>query len=306
MKKQMWIFGIVIALMSGTNAKAAMSLSQISENARFLSDKMGYELALNNQQYNDVYEINYNFIYSVQDYLDDLALSYSWASDAYYHALDLRNDDLRWVLTAAQYSRFLQTDYFYRPLYRTGNTWAFGVYLNYPNRNLFFMGLPTLYYTYRGAHIRKSFSSSSYYRGRYPNRNPYQGSYLLRPNRPNRPSTVPSRPNTRPSTRPSTTTPSRPSTTAPSRPSTTAPSRPSTTAPSRPSTTTPNRRPSTTTPSRPSTTTPSRRPSTTTPSRPSTTVRSSASTSRDRSASTSANRSENHSRQSSGSSTRSR
>ena len=37
---------------------AAMSNSRVRKETRFLTDKMAYELNLNTQQYNDVYEIN--------------------------------------------------------------------------------------------------------------------------------------------------------------------------------------------------------------------------------------------------------
>ena len=81
---------------------------------------MAYELSLSTQQYNDAYEINYDFIYSVRNIMDYVARGYEWALDDYYEALDIRNDDLRWVLSDAQYRRFLGADYFYRPIYITG------------------------------------------------------------------------------------------------------------------------------------------------------------------------------------------
>ena len=47
----------------------------------------------------DAYEINYDFIYSVRNIMDYVARGYEWAMDDYYEALDIRNDDLRWVLS---------------------------------------------------------------------------------------------------------------------------------------------------------------------------------------------------------------
>ena len=35
--------------------------------------------------------------------MDYVARGYEWALDDYYEALDIRNDDLRWVLSDAQY-----------------------------------------------------------------------------------------------------------------------------------------------------------------------------------------------------------
>lgn len=68
---------------------------------------MAYELNLSTGQYNDVYEINYDFIYSIRYLMDDVIRGEEWALDKYYRTLDIRNDDLRWVLTASQYRRFI-------------------------------------------------------------------------------------------------------------------------------------------------------------------------------------------------------
>ena len=146
---------------------AGMSTSKVRKETRFLTDKMAYELSLSTQQYNDAYEINYDFIYSVRNIMDYVARGYEWALDDYYEALDIRNDDLRWVLSDAQYRRFLGAEYFYRPIYVTGGKWSFRVYVNYPNRSLFYFGVPYHYRTYCGAHYRPHFHHVSYYRGRY-------------------------------------------------------------------------------------------------------------------------------------------
>ena len=95
-----------IGLTVGTTVMAGMSTSKVRKETRFLTDKMAYELSLSTQQYNDAYEINYDFIYSVRNIMDYVARGYEWALDDYYEALDIRNDDLRWVLSDAQYRRF--------------------------------------------------------------------------------------------------------------------------------------------------------------------------------------------------------
>ena len=88
-----------IGLTVGTTVMAGMSTSKVRKETRFLTDKMAYELSLSTQQYNDAYEINYDFIYSVRNIMDYVARGYEWALDDYYEALDIRNDDLRWVLS---------------------------------------------------------------------------------------------------------------------------------------------------------------------------------------------------------------
>ena len=197
-----------IGLTVGTTAMAGMSTSKVRKETRFLTDKMAYELSLSTQQYNDAYEINYDFIYSVRNIMDYVARGYEWALDDYYEALDIRNDDLRWVLSDAQYRRFLGADYFYRPIYITGGRWSFRVYVNYPNRSLFYFGLPYHYRTYCGAHYRPHLHHVSFYRDRYNFRHyptpyrvreqrsfhSYRRSDYFRPNSSVRPHNAPTRP----------------------------------------------------------------------------------------------------------------
>ena len=241
------LFAIGITVMSSVSM-AAMSNSRVRKETRFLTDKMAYELNLNTAQYNDVYEINFDFIYSIRYLMDDVIRGYEWALDDYYNYLDVRNDDLRWVLSDAQYRRFLQADYFYRPIYASGGGWNFRVYITYTNRNYFYFPKPYHYRSYSGGHYRTHFHNVSYYRGRY-NHSYYRGDYSVRndrvyhtnrrsdfgsvnicPNTSTRPSSRPGTTTTRPSvsTRPSTGT-TRPSTGASTRPSTTT-TRPSNTS----------------------------------------------------------------------------
>ena len=234
-----------VGLTANMTVMAGMSTSKVRKETRFLTDKMAYELSLSTQQYNDAYEINYDFIYSVRNIMDYVARGYEWALDDYYEALDIRNDDLRWVLSDAQYRRFLGAEYFYRPIYVTGGKWSFRVYINYPNRSLFYFGVPYHYRTYCGAHYRPHFHHTSYYRGRYTNFNHYSaphrvrdqrvyhsyrrsdfGSVRFRPNTSTRPHNAPTRPGN--SSRPGSST-TRPGTSRPSTSTRPDTSRPGTT-----------------------------------------------------------------------------
>lgn len=85
----------------------ASGLGDFRINARFLTDRMAFELHLSTDQYNDLYEINYDFLNNVGPYLSGIAIADSRALDAYYRYLDERNDDLRWVLSNAEYVRFM-------------------------------------------------------------------------------------------------------------------------------------------------------------------------------------------------------
>lgn len=222
--KRILLILFVIGFTASTTAMAAMSNSRVRKETRFLTDKMAHELNMNTNQYNDAYEINFDFIYSVRYLMDDVVRGQEWALDDYYRYLDVRNDDLRWVLSDSQYRRFLQMDYFYRPIYASGGGWNFRVYITYTNHNHFYFGRPYHYRSYCGGHYRTHYNNRSYYQGRYNhsyyrrtnsvrddrvyqnNRRSDFGSVSIRPNTSTRPSTA-TRPST--STRPSGTSSSR-------------------------------------------------------------------------------------------------
>lgn len=172
------ILFILLAVTSTTFCSAAMSTSKVRKETRFLTDKMAYELNLSTAQYNDVYEINYDFIYGIRYLMDDVLHGEEWALNRYYTYLDIRNDDLRWVLNNGQYRYFLTADYFYRPIYTSGNKWQFRVYINYTNHNHFYFPRPHHYKSYCGGHYRTNYSNNSFYRGRYTHAS-YSGSYLI-------------------------------------------------------------------------------------------------------------------------------
>ena len=143
---------------------------------------MGYELNLNTNQYDDAYEINYDFVNSIRYIMDDVVRGYEWALDDYYQALDIRNDDLRYVLSDSQYRRFIRTEYFYRPIYTSRNNWNFRVYITYSNHNHYYFGRPHHYRSYSGGHYRKHYNNASYYSGRY-NHTYYSRPHSVRDNR---------------------------------------------------------------------------------------------------------------------------
>lgn len=203
---------LTIMLISTTMCMAGMSNSRLRKEARFLTDKMAYELDLTVAQYNDVYEINYDFIDGIRDLMDEVVLGFEWALDDYYMYLDVRNDDLRWVLSSYQYHKFMQKEYFFRPVHVTNNDWAFRVYVYYGNRNHFFRDKPYHYRSYCGAHSRFHVGHVSFYQDRhnhshYPNhvsirhdkhnfathRHADFGSVSIRPNTNKRPETVTTR-----------------------------------------------------------------------------------------------------------------
>ena len=164
-KMKLALMTIALAAISTTQL-AAMSLSEIRNEARFLTDRMGHELGLSNRQYEDVYEINFDFLYQANEVIDDVVYGYDDAIDYYYYLLDMRNEDLMYVLNSSQYRKFVDRDYFYRPIYMVGRTWGLRIWDRYTDRNYFYFGKPTGYLTYSGAHGRIHFSFS-YYANRY-------------------------------------------------------------------------------------------------------------------------------------------
>ena len=84
-----------------------MSKSKIRTSARFLTDRMAYELDLTPRQYDDFYEINYDFLYEANLVMDDVMRGYRDAIYYYYELLDRRNEDASYVLNYYQYRLLL-------------------------------------------------------------------------------------------------------------------------------------------------------------------------------------------------------
>ena len=172
-------FALMFVALAAISAKsfAAMNLSEIRREARFLTDRMGHELGLSNRQFDDVYEINFDFLYQVNEVIDDVVYGYDDAIDYYYYLLDVRNEDLMYVLRNSQYRKFVDRDYFYRPIYMVGRTWGMRIWTRYADRNYFYFSTPVSFTTYNGAHYRIHFAMS-YYADRYTHKL-FQGAFRL-------------------------------------------------------------------------------------------------------------------------------
>ena len=164
MKKLTSLWMMILMLCMSIPAMGAMGMSKVRENARFLTDRMAYELKLTPMQYDDVYEVNFDFIDNVRHIMDDVVRGYDHAVDRYYQFLDYRNDDLRWILSASQYRRFMGVDYFYRPVYTTTSNWLFRIYKVYHDVKHFYFDKPHHYKTYKGGHYRTHYGNVSYYK----------------------------------------------------------------------------------------------------------------------------------------------
>ena len=125
------------------SSKNAMSYNTAKHEALFLSDKMMFELNLTTAQYEAVYEINLDYLMSLNRHGDVFGIWW-----------DRRNADLRYVLNSWQYDKYVALSHFYRPVAWKDGDWTFAVYSHY-NRGHFYNDRPTVFVTYKGGNNRR-------------------------------------------------------------------------------------------------------------------------------------------------------
>ena len=153
MKKMILSLIAMLAIAAQANA---MSYEQARNEALFLTDKMAYELNLNDAQYEAAYEINLDYLMGVTSH-----------TDVFGPYWDRRNADIRFILYSWQWDAFCAATYFYRPLYWSAGYWHFGIYARYPYRDYYYFGRPRFYVTYRGGHSWRMNGGRSYYEHRH-------------------------------------------------------------------------------------------------------------------------------------------
>ena len=136
----------------------AMSFERAQAEALYLTDKMAYELNLNEQQYNDAYEINLDYFLRVDS-----------PSDIYGSYYSYRLNDFRCILHDWQYSLLAAADYFLSPVVWRAGGWYFPIYGHY-HRGYFYFGRPMAWATYHGGHSRHHYADG-FYRDRRPHWN---------------------------------------------------------------------------------------------------------------------------------------
>ena len=144
-----------LMMMAAWMGVSAMSFERAQAEALYLTDKMAYELNLNDQQYNDAYEINLDYFLRIDS-----------PSDLYGSYYSYRMSDLRCILYDWQYNLFVAADYFLRPIIWRAGGWYFPIY-SYYNRGYFYYSRPTVWVSYYGGHSR-----AHHYGGYYVNRRP--------------------------------------------------------------------------------------------------------------------------------------
>ena len=152
MKKFILSAVFMMAVWMGVNA---MSFERAQAEALYLTDKMAYELNLNDQQYNDAYEINLDYFINVDS-----------PSDLYGVYYNHRLGDLRCILHDWQFSLLMAADYFLRPVIWRAGGWYFPIY-GYYTRGYFYYSRPSVWVSYYGGH-----SHAYYHSGFYAQRRP--------------------------------------------------------------------------------------------------------------------------------------
>ena len=135
---------IILAMLTTIVVSAkAMTYSEARDEALFLTDKMAYELALTDRQYEDVYKVNLDYLMAITS-----------GSNLYGAYWTHRNTELRYILSAYQYDKYMDISYFYRPVTWYNNTFDFVVYRTYTNRHHYYRPHPTAYHAYHGPSVK--------------------------------------------------------------------------------------------------------------------------------------------------------
>ena len=142
----------MVMMMTIAISAAAMSYNAARNEALFLSDKMAYELGLTATQYEAVYEINLDYLLNVDTRAD--VFGFWW---------EIRNRDLRYVLSTWQYDLFMASEWFYRPVVWGTGGWTFSIYTRYGVGRMFF-DRPAVFVTFKGGHSHRG---GSFYAGHH-------------------------------------------------------------------------------------------------------------------------------------------
>ena len=133
--KKMMILAVMMVMTISANA---MSYNAAKHEALFLSDKMAYELNLTAAQYEAVYEINLDYLMSLNGHGDVFGI---W-----------------W-----DFDKYVTLNHFYRPVAWEAGGWTFAVYSHY-GRGHFFNAHPKVFVTYRGGNSHRD---PRFYAGRH-------------------------------------------------------------------------------------------------------------------------------------------
>ena len=144
---------VVLFIGAMTVNAQSMSIAAMRSNARFLTDRMAYTLGIHDPYLIDeIYRINYDYIWGVNEYLDDVAYGYYY--DDYMTVVAARDAALRNLLGYTIWNRLINYSYFYRPIVFANHGWHFSIY-DYDRYgvNRFYYHAPRPLVTYVGGHF---------------------------------------------------------------------------------------------------------------------------------------------------------
>lgn len=155
MKAIKTIIAALVIMMGSLTANAqCMSVTAVRNNARFLTDRMAYTLGISDPfLIDEIYRINYDYIWGVNSYLDDVAMGYYY--DDYISVCSARDIALRTLLGNVVWNRVIGYSYFYRPIVFANRCWHFSIYdYDRHGRGHFFLSVPRPYNRgYEGGHF---------------------------------------------------------------------------------------------------------------------------------------------------------
>ena len=149
---------VVLFIGAMTVNAQSMSIAAMRSNARFLTDRMAYTLGISDPfVIDEIYRINYDYIWGVNEYLDDVALGYYY--DDYMAVVAARDIALRNLLGTRLWNRVINYTYFYRPIVFANRGWRFSIY-DYDRYgvNRYYYRAPRPLVTYTGGHFFRGMS----------------------------------------------------------------------------------------------------------------------------------------------------
>lgn len=118
MKRAMLIMTMMFAIAMSVNA---MGYREASIEARYLTDKMSYELRLSPREYDRVYRANLKYLLGLNSY-----------DDVYSRGWSTRNSALQIILGGKRWGIYIGRDYFYRPVSWHSGAFVHNIYNHYP------------------------------------------------------------------------------------------------------------------------------------------------------------------------------
>lgn len=110
----------IVATLMMTTTMNAQRLTDITAEARFITDKMVVELGLTNVQRNNILNLNLTYLDGINSYRDIDARGWKY-----------RNQQIRAMLNAKQWKKFKDSYYFYRPISWRNNAYVHNIYSRY-------------------------------------------------------------------------------------------------------------------------------------------------------------------------------